>query len=340
MKKWDNDLFVQEETQLLIMGPLAGTPDFLKEFEDHRGIICQPVTRRQSYLMNHWSHINLARSKRTMHVKEPQMDNPGHCFFCAGGESQTPRHAVTQDDYLRIPETGNWQLRCFNNLYPWMEEHLNIVETPIHKVSLQDLDLEEEKRVFRTAAHVIREMEQKKLFPVFFRNQGYGASISHYHWQIGALAHIPSLVAEEIQRAEAFHQKYGISLFDAIITSELERKERVVTDTPDFVVLAAYAPRTRFELLLIPKFDLDSLSSATEDQLDSITQHLVETLKLLYGKTGADTMNIIIHQLAQSTHYRFHIEILPHKFYAGAELGFREFAVELTPEKMTQLLRT
>nr|MBP7461268.1 hypothetical protein [Candidatus Delongbacteria bacterium] len=302
MKKWDNELFIQEESQLLIMGPLAGTPDFLKEFEDEQGIIRQPVTRRRSYLMNHWSHINLARAKRTMHVKEPQMENPGHCFFCAGGESQTPRHAVTGGDYLRIPETGSWQLRCFNNLYPWMEDHLNIVETPRHKISLQELDLEEEKRVIRCAAKVIGEMEQRKLYPVFFRNQGYGASISHYHWQIGALPHIPSLVAEEIQRAEQFHRQFDLSLFDAIIESELDRQERVILDSPDVLVVTAFAPRTRFELLLIPKFQLDSLSQASPSQLDSLSFHLVETLKLLYAKAGTDTMNIIVHQLTGHPH--------------------------------------
>nr|MBP7461212.1 hypothetical protein [Candidatus Delongbacteria bacterium] len=89
-----------------------------------------------------------------------------------------------------------------------------------------------------------------------------------------------------------------------------------------------------------PKFQLDSLSQASPSQLDSLSFHLVETLKLLYAKAGTDTMNIIVHQLTGHPHYRLHIEIMPHKFYAGAELGFREYAVELTPEKMAEMIRS
>ncbi len=332
MKPWDQELFKEVRSELAIVGPAAGIPEALKEFEDEQGIIHQPVFRRASYLMNHWTHINLARSKRVMHVKEPSMENPGHCFFCKGGEDQTPRHAATHGDFLRIPDSPDWQLRCFNNLFPWMEEHLNIVETPQHKISLKDMVFDEELMVFKTASKVIQDVEERNLYPLFFRNQGYGASISHYHWQIGALPEMPALIREELTKAEQFFARYQVNLFDAIIQSELEKNERIVLDHTDYAVMMTYAPRTRFETLIIPKFQLGSLSEASDVQLRSITSALYETLRLLFREMGIDTMNIIVHQLKGNPNYRFHIEIMPHKFYAGAELGFREFAVEVTPE--------
>ncbi len=339
MSNWKNELLIQKEEILKILGPSAGIPEFLQEFTDENGIIHQPVFRRKSYIMEHWSNINMARSKRPMHIKEPKMENPGKCFFCKGFEDQTPRDYRTGKDFIRIGNDNSWQLRIFPNLFPWLGDHSNIVETPEHKISIAELDLKEEINVFFSARDFIKKIEEQGLFPLFFRNQGYGASISHYHWQIGGVPYVSALVQEEINKVNAFFEKHNYSLFDAIIDTEEDENKRIIFSNEKYVVIIPFAPRTRFELLIIPKFHINSLSQANDEQVEILATALFDSMKLLYNKMNIDTMNIIIHQNKNAQNYRFHIEIMPHKFYAGAELGFREYAVETTPEEMVKLLQ-
>jgi UDPglucose--hexose-1-phosphate uridylyltransferase len=342
MQKWDKELFVELHETLTILPPLCGIPKGLdKYFKD--GKLYQPVIRRKNYITNEWSHFNMARAERPIAKMDLKMEQK-ECMFCPENENKTPRHVKTNGDYIRIPNDTNWKVRVFPNLFPWMIEHMNIVETAKHKISISELDLEEEILALTTAQDIVKELEKNNVYPILFRNQGWGASISHYHWQIGALPYLPNRLKEELNISSEFYKKYNTNIFDAIIISEQEQSVRVIADTEKILVLSPFAPRTAFEVWLIFKTKVTSLSQLTKDEIRLLAEQLYSVLKKLYNKVQIDTLNIIFHQIPSydtnlQNLYRLHIEIMPHKFLAGAEKGFLEFAIEITPEHAAELLK-
>ena len=342
MQKWDNELFVEKHETLVILPPLSGIPKGLEKYLKD-GKLYQPVIRRKNYITNEFSHFNIARAERPIAKMDLKMEQK-ECMFCPENENKTPRHVKTNTDYIRIMDNNGWKVRVFTNLFPWMIEHMNIVETPKHKVSLAELDLEEEILALTTAQEMIKELEKNKVYPILFRNQGWGASISHYHWQIGALPYLPNRLKEELTIATEFYKKYNTNIFDAIIISEKEKSIRIISDTEKILVLSPFAPRTAFEVWLIFKTKVTSLSQLTKEEIKLLAEQLYCVLKKLYDKVQIDTLNIIFHQIPLydveiENLYRLHIEIMPHKFLAGAEKGFLEFAIEITPEHAAKLLR-
>ncbi len=344
MHPWDQDLFIELHETVEILPPRSGIPKGLEKYYQDN-ILKQPVIRRKNYITREWTHLNMARAERPIAKMDLKMEQK-ECMFCPENEDKTPRHVKTNNDYIRIvdEQTQCWKTRVFPNLFPWMIEHMNIVETPQHKVSLKDLDLQEELSALITAKQIVVELEDKKTYPVLFRNQGWGASISHYHWQIGALPYLPNRLNEELQIAKEFYEKYKKNIFDAIILSETEYNCRVISQNEDILVLSPFAPRAAFEVWLIYKKSVTSISQLNDKDLDILATELYKILKKLFDKVGIDTMNIIFHQIPTYEEnikdvYRLHVEIMPHKFLAGAEKGFLEFAIEITPERAASILQ-
>ncbi|MFA5858682.1 MAG: hypothetical protein WC955_06415 [Elusimicrobiota bacterium] len=338
MPVWDKELFIELQETVQIVPPKAGlAPGLDKYFKD--GVITQPVIRRKSVVANNWAHLNMARAERPIAKMDMQMVQRD-CFFCKGKEDKTPGCVETKGDYVRIGTETDWKLRAFPNLYPWLIGHLNIVECAEHKVSIAQLDDSEEVVAWQAAAKIVKDLEKKKVYPMVFRNHGWGASVSHYHWQVGALPYIPNSVNEELVRAKQFYRKYKTNIFDALMQSEKSFNTRVIDENDNAMVLAAYAPRAAVELWVVSKLPVSSLAKLKKPELEQMAVILDKTLKKMFDRAGIDTMNIIVHQMpGQNKYYRLHIEIMPFKHLAGAERGFGEYAIEVVPEKAAELLK-
>lgn len=338
--EWEKELFVELRETVTILPPKAGIPKGLEKYLND-GILHQPLIRRKSPLTNNWAHMNMARAERpfgSTGFEMQQMD----CIFCKGKEDKTPGCVKTGGDYIRIGNPS-WKLRAFPNLYPWMINHLNIVQSPDHKISFSQLDDEEELKAWTVAAKITAEIEQKGNFPMLFRNHGWGSSIAHFHWQVGALPYIPNHIREEMEIAKEFRKRWDTNIFDAMIQAEREKGERWIDEDEHTAVIAAYAPRTAFETWLVLKEPVTSLAQCSEQQLFSLSTKLNYVLRKLCAQHKIDTMNIIFHQLPSKGHnsyYRLHIEVMPFKHMGGAERGFGEFAIEVTPEKTAEFLRS
>lgn len=335
---YEEELFKEIHQKEQIVAPKAGALASMKEFMLSDMLIEQPIVRRRCYFQTEWSHINVARAKRPFSTAEFAADAKGTCFFCPGSEDKTPRDAQTGEDFISI---GNpWTLRVFPNLYPWLLHHLNIVETNTHKAKLADLSFEEELDAVRTGAKITADFEKKGLHTMFFRNQGSGASLPHYHWQIGALPYIPEREDMELKAAKAFSQKYGVNLFDAILDAEREKDERFIAEDDLFGIIAPFAPRTNLETWIISKKPASSLTDFSDDEMKVMVGHLCKYLKMLYDKTSVDCLFIICHQLKAEADFRLHWEIFPIKPWSSAERGFYEFVVEVSPENTAALLKS
>ncbi|MFH1830641.1 MAG: hypothetical protein ABH871_07690 [Pseudomonadota bacterium] len=337
--EWEKQLFVERQETVTVLPPKAGLPSGLDKYLND-GILHQPLIRRKSCLTNDWAHINMARAERPMGSMNLQMKQ-SECVFCKGNEDKTPRCVTTGGDYMRVGESS-WTLRVFPNLYPWLINHLNIVQTSDHKISFSELDEKEEFEAWCVAAKLAGEIEQQGSFPMLFRNHGWGSSIAHFHWQVGALPYIPNHIQEEMTVSKAFRDKWDINIFDALIKAEKAKGLRWIGEDEHTAVIAAFAPRTAFETWLICKAPITSISQCSSDQLSSLCTNLNTLLQRLYSQHNIDTMNIIFHQLPATkdhSHYRLHIEIMPFKHLGGAERGFGEYAIEVTPESVAASLR-
>jgi UDPglucose--hexose-1-phosphate uridylyltransferase len=85
------------------------------------------------------------------------------------------------------------------------------------------------------------------------RREG-GASLPHTHAQLYALDFVPAEVARERERAGAYATRtMGHDLLEDVIAEEVRRDERVVAIDEEAVLLAPYASRLPFQLMLAPR---------------------------------------------------------------------------------------
>ncbi len=335
--KWDEDLFHETRGSAAVLSPAAGTPPPLKQFE-RDGRLEQPILRRKDYLTDTWCHLNLARATRPFVAPQLAKTEEARCYFCPGSKAFTPRDVKTQTDTVTVGDSS-WRLRAFPNLYPWLAEHGNVVESPRHKVSLSDIDEEDQAAALLTIRRLCERFEADGLHPMVFKNQGWGASTPHTHWQYGALPYIPKRELCELETAQRFKQKWGRNVFDSIVEAERERKERFVCEDRSVACITPFAPRSNYEAWLILKSSLSSLTSAGNTELRDLATMLTRLLRVLFTELNIDSLIVVCHQLRGEDSYRLHLEALPYKHWAGAERGFEEYAVEVMPEQAAAFLR-
>lgn len=336
-EEWRRDIFRELKGTGTVLPPEGGVPASLREFQrDNR--IEQPVWRRKDYLTDTWCHLNLARASRPFTAPQLTRTEEQFCFFCPGNEHSTPRDVDTGGDTLSVGSPA-WKVRAFPNLFPWLAGHGNIVESPHHKVSLKDLIVEEQFAALKMMKQICTAFEEANLYPMIFKNQGWGASTAHTHWQYGALPYVPKRLAHELATAGEFARKWNRNIFDAILTAERERGERFVSENDHVACIAPFAPRTNYEVWLIMKSSCPSLTSSGDEQLEALAVLLVELLQILFHGLNIDSLCVVCHQIRGQSDYRLHMEVLPYKHWAGAERGFEEYAVEVTPEQAAAFLR-
>jgi len=334
---WHEDLFREIRSSEAVLPPSGGIPSALKEFEKE-GQVIQPVYRRKDYLTDTWCHLNLARASRPFAAPQLTRSEEMLCFFCPGNEHSTPRDARTGADTVSIGEP-DWKLRAFPNLYPWLAGHGNVVESREHKVSLKDIQEEDQIAALTTIRNVCSGLEAENLYPLVFKNQGWGASTAHTHWQYGALPYIPKRLAHELATARSFAEKWDKNIFDAIVEAERQRAERFVTEDECVACIVPFAPRSNYEAWLMLKSPVSSLTAAGEPEIRSLAGMLTSLLRVLYHDLNIDSLCLVCHQVRREPAYRLHLEVLPYKHWAGAERGFEEYAVEVTPERAASFLR-
>jgi len=336
--KWAEELLVETRETLRVLPPLEGTPPELAEFQ--RGsLIEQKVVSRKDYLSDTWCHMNASRASRPFTFRSWSVEAPGRaCTFCPGSEALTARDVDTGGDTLRLGDHP-WGLRLFPNLYPWLQGHQNIVETSSHKFTLGELDAEEEVRALRVMRELSLRFLAGGLFPVIFKNQGFGASIFHFHWQVGALRRPPTRIYREMVVADSFAHRWGLNMFDAIIEAERARGVRLIVETSTLFVLAPFAPRTNGEVWLICKGPMVNLGQCREEDLSSLAALLVDVLKALNSELRVENLCVALNQVPEDPAYRLHLKVLPIKSWAGAERGLEEYTVEVPPEQVAAALR-
>ncbi len=297
----------------------------------------------------------------------PEPIDPEKDPFAEGHEDRTPPelHAVRPDG--SAANSPGWTVRVVANLYPALSPreqdggdaagggeshpdlfssvqatgaHEVIVNGPQSVLSLAELPVEQ----VVAAVEVWRQRMRAHAGSAYLQlivneRREAGASLPHTHAQLYALDFVPGAVARERERASAYTARtMGQSLLGDLVAEEVRRRERIVAIDDEAVLLAPYASRLPFQLMLAPRtprarFQDDGATGAAllHDGLSRLARHLGSSPPLnLWVRTaplGAEDFCWRIDVLPRLTHL------------AGLELSTEVNLNIVAPEHAAELLR-
>lgn len=210
-------------------------------------------------------------------VAAPDPIDPETDPFLEGHEDRTPPELFALRPGGGGADTPGWTVRVVPNLYPALAPgaaepepsshpdlfcalpargaHEVIVNGPQPVLSLADLPAgqvaaavgvwRERMRAHADAACVHLLVNERR---------EAGASLPHTHAQLYALDFVPAQVARERERAGAYATRtMGANLLGDLLAEEVRRRERIVAIDDEAVLLAPYASRLPYQLMLVPR---------------------------------------------------------------------------------------
>jgi UDPglucose--hexose-1-phosphate uridylyltransferase len=282
--------------------------------------------------------------------------------FADGHEDRTPPELYAVRPGGGGPNTPGWTVRVVPNLYPALEpdseppppyanrelfwsdaargSHEVIINSPTPVVSLAALSVDQ----VAGAVEVWRERmrahpEAACLHLIVNERREAGASLPHTHAQLYALGFVPSAIARERERFGAYAtQTMGGNLLADLVQNEVRQRERIVAIDDEAVLMAAYAGRVPYQLMLAPRtprpsFEADGPSGASL---------LHDALGRLARRLGASPpLNLWVRTAPQGAeHFCWRIDILPRLTHlAGLELGAGINLNIVAPEQAAAELR-
>lgn len=325
---------------------------------------------RKDPILNRWIIIAEERSKRpTDFVVDQAVTKGGFCPLCSGNEQTTPSEVLvygrSESDHKN---SSQWSLRVVPNKYPALViegeldkqgeglydrmngigAHEVIVESPNHEDVFTYLSHEQMKLTFRAFRDRINDLSKDPRFQyvMIFKNFGRaaGASLEHSHSQLVALPILPRMITSEIVGTSAYYNYKDRCIFCDIIRQELQQDIRVVCSNDDFVTLMPFAPRTPFEMWILPRKHNSSYMEIDDHGLAGLTDIFSETLRRLDACIPGVPYNFVLHtQPLRSeplNHYHWHFEIVPKlTSIAGFEWGTGFYINPMPPEEGCKYLQ-
>jgi UDPglucose--hexose-1-phosphate uridylyltransferase len=282
--------------------------------------------------------------------------------FLPGHEDRTPPevHAVREGG--GAPDTPGWSVRVVPNLYPALANdgaepppeaipdlfhaqpatgaHEVIVNAPDAVTSLANLAPEQVQHAMEAWRDRIRAHSGAACVHVLVneRREG-GASLPHTHAQLYALDFVPAAVARERERFGAYATRtMGGNLLGDLVQEEVRRRERVVAVDDEAVLIAPYASRLPFQLMIAPR-----RPRARFEDDGPLGAHLLhDALRRLCRRLGAaPPLNLWVRTAPRGAeHFCWRIDILPRLTQlAGLELGTGVHLCVVAPEQAAAELR-
>lgn len=284
------------------------------------------------------------------------------CPFCPGNERMTP------PSILEVPAgPQGWRIRGFENKYPALEpqadlgqtdspllqklggkgSHEVVVETPLHNsfpASRTTDELELLLHAYRARYRANMDREDI-LYTVIFKNHGEqaGTSLEHPHSQIIATAVIPDGQRIRSELAEEYYAKTAGCLTCHVAAEEARLGTRVVCENDRFVAFNPFAAVRAAETWICPSEHMASFAESTDEQLASLADALLRTLKSLEKAFDGPDYNYIIHSAPKGSAQEYHhwyLQIMPHlERLAGFELGTGIYINAFAPEETAEMMR-
>ena len=334
---------------------------------------------RKDLVTGRWVIIASERSKRPDDFRPsgavPPEGAPAFCPFCEGNESKTPPEVFALRRKGSSPDGPGWRVRVVTNKFPALSPgapppkpegglfqsmpgvgvHEVVIENPDHAKELLDLEesgIRDVLEVFRSRITAIEENFHYQYVQIF-KNKGKeaGASLSHPHSQIVATPIVPKRVKEEVYGAERLFRANRECVFCRTIREETRLDERLVLRNGDFAVLAPFASRSPFEMVVYPLRHSPFYTGTTHDELASLASVLKTVLGRLKAMLGDPPFNLILHQAPNPSvsskswpgiagYFHWHVEIAPVLTkVAGFEWGTGFYINPVAPETAAGYLR-
>lgn len=325
---------------------------------------------RKDPVLGRWIIISKERSKRpTDFLIEKSEVIGGFCPLCPGNEGTTPPEVFAfREELFQDHDVPGWQVRVVPNKYPALViegeldkqgeglydkmngigAHEVIIESPNHDEAFAFLPPSRMALVFQAYRNRIVDLRHDKRFQyvMVFKNHGKaaGASLEHSHSQLVALPILPRMIVSELEGALSYFKYKERCIFCDIIRQEISQKERVVCQNEDFITITPFAPRTPFEMWVLPKRHSSSFRVQDDETLYSLSEIFAESLQRLDRCIPHVPYNFVLHtQPLRSDsleYYHWHFEIVPKlTSIAGFEWGSGFYINPLPPEEAAAYLR-
>jgi UDPglucose--hexose-1-phosphate uridylyltransferase len=227
--------------------------------------------------------------------------------------------------FLSLPATGAHEV-IINGPQPV----LSLAELPCEQVAVAMDAWRERMRTHEQSAYVQLIVNERR---------EAGASLPHTHSQLYALDFVPAAVARERERASAYATRtMGQSLLGDLVAEEVRLRERIVAIDGEAVLMAPYASRLPFQLMLAPRrpqprFEQDVPTGAAllHDGLRRLARHL----------GASPPLNMWVRTAPRGAeHFCWRIDVLPRLTHlAGLELSTGLNLNIVSPEHAAALLR-
>ncbi|OGQ99820.1 MAG: galactose-1-phosphate uridylyltransferase [Deltaproteobacteria bacterium RIFOXYD12_FULL_55_16] len=325
---------------------------------------------RKDPIIGRWIIISTERGKRpTDFIVEKSAGRGGFCPLCPGNENTTPPEVLSySNNNGHQANKPDWELRVVPNKYPALiiEGNLNkegnglydrmngigahevIIETPDHHESFTSLPPERMIKVFLAYRDRLLDLAQDQRFRyvMVFKNFGAaaGASLEHSHSQLIALPIVPRMISSELEGGLSYYKYKERCIFCDIIRQEINQNQRVVAENDLFIAIVPYAPRSPFEMWILPKRHASSYIVMDDDHFRALSVIFSECLRRLNTCIPNVPYNFVLHgaplRSAPLDHFHWHFEIMPKlTTIAGFEWGSGFYINPIPPEEAAQFLR-
>ncbi|XP_077284176.1 galactose-1-phosphate uridylyltransferase [Arctopsyche grandis] len=255
-----------------------------------------------------------------------------------------PTPPSSDDPLFKIaPARGTCRVMCFH---------------PNSEVTLPIMKVTEIKLVIDEWINQAEELQSKYRWVQIFENKGasMGCSNPHPHCQIWASSFLPNEPTIKDRCQLQYYKEHNRALLVDYVEKELQRKERIVIENDDWIVVVPYWAVWPFETMLLPRGHTPQrLTELNESQrkslaivIKSITSKYDNLFKCSFpysmGWHGAPTG--VGNKPLDSPHWLLHGIYLPpllrsatiRKFFVGYEL-LAQAQRDLTPEQAAARLR-
>jgi UDPglucose--hexose-1-phosphate uridylyltransferase len=166
-----------------------------------------------------------------------------------------------------------------------------------------------------------------------------GASLPHTHAQLYAMDFVPAAIAREREHFGAYAvQTMGGNLLADLVQEEVRMRERVVAIDDEAVLMAPYASRSPFQLMIAPR----RARPHFQDDGPAGAAMLHQALSRLRTHLGAaPPVNLWVRTAPQGADsFCWRIDIVPRLGHlAGLELGTGVHLCVVAPEHAAEALR-
>jgi len=325
---------------------------------------------RRDPVLGRWIIIARERRKRPNDfVLDKSEVLGGFCPLCPGNESFTPPEVLAyRNNAFSAGNGSDWQVRVVPNKYPALiiegeldkegeglydrmngiGAHEVIIECPNHDDILWNLPVEHISLVFKAFRERFKDLERDPRFRyvMVFKNFGKaaGASLEHSHSQLIALPVLPRMIVSELEGAESYYRYKDRCIFCDIIRQEMQQDVRIVCSNEHFVTISPFAPRTPFELWVLPKEHASGYCTQSDEILLSLSQIFSDTMQRLEKCIPNVPYNFVLHtqplRSGDLDYFHWHFEIVPKlTSIAGFEWGTGFYINPMPPEEAAQFLR-